>query len=117
MAVESMESITAVPIRRLTAGLLADVVGYSRMMSRDEDATHTCVARYTRELIDPTVAKYGGRFVRSMGDGMLVEFASALDAVQCAIDMQRGLAELQADEPDRIQLRIGINTGDVLADG
>jgi adenylate cyclase len=112
----AVEPVAATPTRRLTAVLLADVVGYSRMMSRDEDATHARTALHVRELIDPTVAKYGGRLVRSMGDGMLVEFVSALDAVRCALDIQRGLAERQTDEPDRIQLRIGINTGDVLVD-
>ncbi len=112
----SIELVAAPPTRRLTAVLLADVVGYSRMMSDDEDATHARVSLHARELIDPTVSRYNGRFVRSMGDGMLVEFASALDAVHCALDIQRGLAVRQADEPERIQLRIGINTGDVLVD-
>lgn len=112
----SVEPMIAPPTRRLTAVLLADVVGYSGMMSRDEDKTHARVALHVRELIEPKVAAYGGRFVRSMGDGMLVEFPSALDAVRCALDIQRGLSERQGDEPDRIQLRIGINTGDVLVD-
>jgi adenylate cyclase len=102
--------------RRLTAVMLADVVDYSRMMSRSEDATHARVTGHARELIDPTIEKYGGRFVRSMGDGLLVEFVSALDAVRCAIDIQRGLAARQANESEPIQLRIGINTGDVLFD-
>ncbi len=102
--------------RRLTAVMLADVVGYSRMMSRSEDETHDRFARHSRELIDPTISKYGGRLVRSMGDGLLVEFGSAVDAVRCALDIQRGLAARQANEPDRMQLRIGINTGDVLVD-
>jgi adenylate cyclase len=98
----AIEPVASAPTRRLTAILLADVVGYSRMMSRDEDATHARVAVHVRELIDPTVAKYGGRFVRSMGDGMLVEFLSApLDAVRCALDIQRGLVERQADEAAR----------------
>ena len=112
----AIESLAAPLTRRLTAVLLADVVGYSCMMSADEDATHARISVHVRDLIDPTVLKYRGRFVRSMGDGMLVEFTSALDAVHCALDLQRGLAERQADEPDRIQLRIGINTGDVLVD-
>jgi adenylate cyclase len=112
----AIELLAAPPTRRLTAVLLADVVGYSYMMSADEDAAHARVTFHVRELIDPTVLKYRGRFVRSMGDGMLVEFTSALDAVHCALDLQRGLAERQANEPDRIQLRIGINTGDVLVD-
>jgi len=102
--------------RRLTAVLLADIVGYSRLMSRDEDATHERIARHARELIEPIIFKYVGRFVRSMGDSMLVEFGSALNAVRCGLDIQRGLAERQGDEADRIQLRIGINTGDVLVD-
>jgi adenylate cyclase len=102
--------------RRLTTVMLADIAEYSRMMSRSEDETHARVASHARELIDPTIGDYGGRVVRSMGDGLLVEFASAVDAVRCALDIQRGLAERQADEPNRIQLRIGINTGDVLVD-
>jgi adenylate cyclase len=112
MAIEPV----AVRRRRLTAVMLADVVNYSRMMSRSEDAAHARVAGHARELIDPTIEKYGGRLVRSMGDGLLVEFVSALDAVRCAVDIQRGLAARQANEPERIQLRIGINTGDVLVD-
>lgn len=112
-----IEPLTATPAtRRLTAILLADVVGYSGMMSRDEDGTHARVTRQVRELIDLTIGKHGGRFVRSMGDGTLVLFASALDAVRCGLDIQRGLAERQADGSDRVRLRIGINTGDVLAD-
>jgi adenylate cyclase len=112
MAIERV----AVRCRRLTAVMLADVVDYSRMMSRGEDAAHARVTRHARELIEPTIEKYGGRLVRSMGDGLLVEFVSALDAVRCAVDIQRGLAARQANEPERIQLRIGINTGDVLVD-
>src|SRR5262249_14387595 len=102
--------------RRLMAVMLADVVNYSRMMSRSEEATHARIEGHTRDLIDPTIQKHGGRLVRSMGDGLLVEFVSALDAVRCALDIQRGLAARQAKEPERIQLRIGINTGDVLVD-
>jgi adenylate cyclase len=102
--------------RRLMAVMIADVVNYSRMMSRSEDATHARIEGHTRELIDPTVGKYGGRLVRSKGDSLLVEFVTALDAVRCALDIQRGLAARQANEPERIQLRIGINTGDVLVD-
>jgi adenylate cyclase len=112
MAIEPV----AVWSRRLTAVMLADVVEYSRMMSRSEDAAHARVAGHARELIDPTIEKYRGRRVRSMGDGLLVEFVSALDAVRCAVDIQRGLAARQANESERIQLRIGINTGDVLVD-
>ena len=96
--------------------LLADVVGYSRMMSDDEDAVHARLMVHAHELIDPTIARHHGRYVRTMGDGMLVEFLSALDAVRCAIDIQRGLTQSQRDEPNPIRLRVGINTGDVLVD-
>jgi adenylate cyclase len=104
--------------RRLMAVMLADVVDYSRMMSRSEDETHARFASHARELIEPTIDKYGGCLVRSMGDGILVEFSSAVDAVRCALDIQRELAARQANDKgkDRIQLRIGINTGDVLVD-
>ena len=112
----AVERVAAQHTRRLMAVMLADVVGYSRMMSRREDETHARIAGYTRELIDPTIEKYGGRLVRSMGDGLLVEFVSAIDAVRCGLDIQRGLAERQPNETDRIQLRIGINTGDVMVD-
>lgn len=102
--------------RRLMAVMLADVVNYSRMMSCSEDETHARISEHARELIEPTIEKFGGHLVRSMGDGLLVEFASAVDALRCALDIQRGLAARQANERDRIQLRIGINTGDVLVD-
>ena len=103
--------------RRLTAVLLADVVGYSRLMSLDEEGTHGRIAGYVKELIVPTIAEYGGRPVRNMGDGMLVEFGSALDAVRCGLDIQQHLAKRQDDiQDDRVQLRIGINTGDVIVD-
>ena len=103
--------------RRLTAILLADVVGYSRLMSADEEGTHLRLADHVKILIEPAVAAHHGRLVRSMGDGMLVEFDSALDAVRCGIDIQRGLAEHYPGESDqRIQLRIEINTGDVIVD-
>jgi class 3 adenylate cyclase/TolB-like protein/Flp pilus assembly protein TadD len=100
------------------AVMLADVVDYSSMMSRSEDETHARFARHANELIEPTIAKYRGRLVRSMGDGILVEFSTAVDAVRCALDIQRELAQRQANEKikDRIQLRIGINFGDVLVD-
>jgi adenylate cyclase len=111
-----IDPIAARQKRRLMAVMLADVVNYSRMMSRNEDETHARFASHARELIDPTVKKYGGRLVRSMGDGLLVEFWSAVDAVRCALDIQRGLAERQSGAPDQMQMRIGINTGDVLFD-
>src|SRR5579864_196007 len=103
--------------RRLMAVMLADVVNYSRMMSRSEDETHARFSEHARELIEPTIKKYGGHLVRSMGDGLLVEFLSAVDAVRCALSIQQGLAARQPNPKDSIQLRIGINTGDVLMDG
>jgi adenylate cyclase len=103
--------------RRLTAVLLADVVGYSRLMSADEESTHRRWASYVENLVNPAAVKYHGRLIRSMGDGLLMEFDSALDAVRCAIDIQRGLAEHEPKNAERrIQLRIGINTGDVIVD-
>ena len=102
--------------RRLTAVMIADVVDYSRLMSCSEDETHARLAGHAHELIEPTIARYGGRLVRRMGDGLLVEFGSAVEAVRCGLDIQRGLATRQASENDRIRLRIGINTGDVQVD-
>jgi class 3 adenylate cyclase/TolB-like protein len=100
----------------MMAVMLADIVGYSRMMSRNEDETHARFTRHMRELIGPAIGKYHGRLARSMGDGLLVEFSTAVDAVRCALDIQRGLATRDAGEKDRMQMRIGINTGDVLVD-
>ena len=102
--------------RRLKAVLLADVVGYSRLMGIDEERTHVQLAGYVSDLIEPKVAEFSGRLIRSMGDGFLVEFDSAADAVSCALEIQRELArrEAEADADRRIRLRIGINTGDVV---
>jgi adenylate cyclase len=105
--------------RKLTAILAADVAGYSRLMGDDEEGTLADLKIYRRELIDPKIAEYRGRLVKTMGDGILVEFASAVEAVRCAIDMQRGIADRNAAEgPERrIQFRVGINVGDVIMDG
>jgi class 3 adenylate cyclase/TolB-like protein/tetratricopeptide (TPR) repeat protein len=124
MAIELVSSRTAPTViepiaphrRRMMAVMLADIVGYSRMMSRNEDETHARFTRHMRELIGPAIGKYHGRLARSMGDGLLVEFSTAVDAVRCALDIQRGLAARDAGEKDRMQMRIGINTGDVLVD-
>ncbi len=104
--------------RKLVAVLLADVVGYSRLMGANEDDTHLRINRVMEELIEPQVTRYGGWLVRTMGDGLRVEFDSALKAVHCALAIQRGLAEWgdSAGPRDRILLRIGINTGDVIVD-
>ena len=103
--------------RRLKAILLADVVGYSRLMSVDEAGTHIKVNNHTKELIEPKIAEHSGRLIRTMGDGFLVEFDSAVDAVACGLEIQEGLREDDAAASGpRILLRIGINTGDVIAD-
>ena len=105
--------------RRLAAILSADVVGYSRLMGLDEAGTLSRLNALRRELIDPTIAAHAGRIVKLMGDGALVEFASAVDAVTCAIEIQRQLRERDADgsEADPIRFRIGINVGDIIIEG
>jgi adenylate cyclase len=104
--------------RRLTAILVADVAGYSRLMGVDEEGTVAALKTYRRELIDPKVAEHRGRIVKTTGDGALLEFASAVDAVRCAMEIQRAMAERNAGIPldSRIEFRIGINVGDVIID-
>ena len=105
--------------RKLAAILAADVVGYSRLMAADEVGTLAVLKAHRKEVIDPKIAAYRGRIVKLMGDGALVEFASAVDAVQCAVDIQRALAERNTDVPDerRMDIRIGVNLGDVIVEG
>jgi TolB-like protein len=105
--------------RRLAAILAADVVGYSRLMGEDETGTLTALKRHLAELIDPTISEHRGRIVKLMGDGVLAEFASVVNAVECAVGIQRGMAERNADTPDnrRITFRIGVNLGDIIIDG
>ena len=105
--------------RRLAAILAADMVGYSRLMESDEDNVLSRQKSHRRELIDPEIAKCRGRIVKTTGDGMLAEFASAQDAVQCSINIQSGMASREADQDEnsRIQYRVGINLGDVVVDG
>ena len=105
--------------RRLAAILSADVVGYSRLMGTDETGTLSALRTHRDELIDPTIAEHNGRIVKLMGDGLLVEFASAIDAVECAVAIQQGMAVRNASVPDdrRIVLRIGVNLGDVIIEG
>ena len=105
--------------RRLAAILAADVAGYSRLMGSDEVGTLRALQAHRRELVDPTIARHRGRIVKTTGDGMLVEFASIVDAVGCAVSVQRGmLGRNEAVPQDRqIVFRIGINVGDVLIDG
>jgi adenylate cyclase len=105
--------------RRLAAILAADVVGYSQLMGEDEAGTLNALNKHRAEFIHPTVGEYRGRIVKLMGDGALVEFPSIVDAVECAVAVQRGMEERNADIPDskRITFRIGINLGDIIIDG
>jgi len=105
--------------RRLAAILAADVAGYSRLMGEDEEGTLARLKAHRNELVDPGVAEHRGRIVKTTGDGMLVEFGSVVDAVRCAVAVQRAMAERNAvDPPDRrIEFRVGINLGDVIFDG
>jgi adenylate cyclase len=104
--------------RRLAAILAADVVGYSRLMGIDEEGTLDALKACRRELIDPKIAEHRGRIVKTTGDGALVEFGSAVDAVRCAVETQRAMAERNAAirEDHRIEFRIGINVGDIMID-
>ena len=106
--------------RRLAAIMAVDVVGYSRLVGIDEAGTLARVKAHRIELAEPLIAEHHGRVVKLTGDGALVEFASAVDAVECAVALQAGMAEREAAEPEdrRIRYRIGINIGDiVLEDG
>ncbi|HVG80952.1 MAG TPA: adenylate/guanylate cyclase domain-containing protein, partial [Methylomirabilota bacterium] len=105
--------------RRLAAILSADVVGYSRLMGMDEAGTLGTLRAHRAELIDPAIVAHNGRIVKLMGDGLLVEFASAIDAVECAVAIQEGMAARNATVPDarRVVFRIGINLGDVIVEG
>jgi TolB-like protein/class 3 adenylate cyclase/Tfp pilus assembly protein PilF len=105
--------------RRLTAVLAADVVGYSRLVQRDEQGTLDRLKAHRQELIEPLVTEHGGRVVKLMGDGILCEFPSAVHAVTCAVAIQRGMAEREkaVPEAERIRFRIGINVGDVVHEG
>jgi TolB-like protein/class 3 adenylate cyclase/Tfp pilus assembly protein PilF len=104
--------------RHLAAVLAADVAGYSRLMERDEVGTLARLTALRRGLVEPLVAEHGGRIVKLMGDGTLCEFASVVDAVACAVRVQEGFAERQADVPERerIALRVGVNLGDVIVE-
>ena len=103
------------PVRRLTAILAADVAGYSRLMGADEEGTHERLQAHLRELIDPKIAEHRGRVVKNTGDA---EFASVVDAVRCAAEVQRGMIEREPEVPEdrRIRFRIGVNLGDVIAE-
>ena len=105
-------------VRRLTAIFAADVAGYSRLTGMDEEGTHVRLKEHLRVLIDPKIAAYRGHIVKNTGDGFLAEFNSVVDAMRCAVDVQRGMAERNSDVPpnNRIEFRIGINVGDVIED-
>ena len=105
--------------RRLAAIMATDVVGYSRLIRVDEEGTLEALKALRADLIDPKIAEHHGRIVKLMGDGMLVEFASVVDAVRAAVETQQAVTDHNADVPadKRIELRIGINLGDVVIDG
>ncbi len=105
--------------RRLTAILAADVVGYSRLMAADESGTLAQLKAHRKELIDPKTAEYGGRVVKLMGDGTLMEFGSVVDAVLFAVEVQRAMIERNAAVPEDLQItyRVGINIGDIIVEG
>ena len=104
--------------RRLAAILAADVAGYSRLMGSDEEGTLNRLKAHRRELVDPKIREHHGRIVKTTGDGMLVEFSSVVDAVRCAVEIQRAMVDRNATVPEdkRITFRIGVNLGDVIAD-
>ncbi len=104
--------------RRLAAIFAADVAGYSRLIGADEEGTLERLMAHRRELIDPKIAEHQGRIVKTTGDGVLVEFASPVKAVRCAIEVQHGMVDRNADVPQeqRIEFRIGINLGDVIVE-
>jgi len=105
--------------RRLAAILAADVAGYSRLMGADEEGTLAALKAIRRELGDPKVKEHRGRIVKTTGDGLLIEFASIVDAVRCAVEVQQAMAERNAYVPEarRIEFRMGINLGDIIRDG
>jgi adenylate cyclase len=104
--------------RRLAAILAGDVAGYSRLMGVDEEGTLASLKGHRRAVVDPKIAEHRGRIVKTTGDGILVEFASIVDAVRCAVDIQRQMAErnLQVLPERRIEFRIGLNVGDIIID-
>src|SRR6516225_10539810 len=103
--------------RRLAAILAADIAGYSRLMA-DEEGTLAQLMAHRRTLLEPKIAERSGRIVKTTGDGLLVEFPSAVEAVRCAVEVQRGMAERNALLPidERLEFRIGINLGDVIVE-
>jgi len=105
--------------RRLTAILAADVAGYSRLMGVDEEGTHERLKAHLGQLVDPKIREHRGHIVKNTGDGMLAEFPSVVDAVRCAAEVQRGMIDREPELSNerQIRFRIGINLGDVIAEG
>ena len=105
--------------RKLAAILAADVAGYSRLVGVDEEGTLAQLKALRRALVDPRISKHRGRIVKTTGDGMLAQFASVVDALRCAVEVQRQMIERNAETPEekRIEFRMGINVGDVIIDG
>ena len=104
--------------RKLAAIFAGDVAGYSRLMGVDEEGTLHQLKAHRKELVDPKITEHRGHIVKTTGDGMLVEFVSVVDAVRCAVDIQRGMAERNVDVPAdrRVEFRVGINVGDIISD-
>jgi adenylate cyclase len=104
--------------RKLAAILAADVAGYSRLMGEDEEGTHERLKAILRQLVDPKIEEYRGRIVKKTGDGMLVEFGSVVDAVRCAVEIQREVFDRNVHTPEdkRISFRMGVNLGDVIVE-
>jgi len=104
--------------RRLAAILAVDVAGYSRLMGADEEGTHERLRANIRELVDPKIKEHRGRIVKNTGDGLLAEFQSVVDAVRCAVEVQRGMLDREPELPEerRIRFRIGVNLGDIIAE-
>jgi adenylate cyclase len=105
--------------RRLAAILAADVAGYSRLMGADEEGTHERLKAVRRQLFDPKIEEHQGRIVKTTGDGLLVEFPSVVDAMRCAAEVQRGMIDREPEATDerQIRFRIGVNLGDIIAEG
>ena len=105
--------------RRLAAIVAADIAGFSRLMGIDEEGTLAAYKTHRQELIDPKIKEHGGRIVKTTGDGLLVEFCSVVDALLGCLDLQQGMLARNDDTPvdRRIQLRVGVNLGDIIVDG
>src|ERR1043165_5126098 len=104
------------PTRRLAAIMAADVAGYSRLIGTDEQGTLNKLRSIRTELVDPKINEHHGRLVKTTGDGLLVEFGSVVDALRCAVEVQRSMASRHTGPTDKIEFRIGINVGDIVVE-